>query len=191
MQTIEKVPMFTYSSETQKLYIVLSRPRTIVAALVGLFTHDLYTHSSVALDSSIGTMYSFSRRWRYYPFYGGFVSERFSGGMLKRFKELPGVVICINVSKTQYEIAKQLILEMKENQKRYKYDYLGFFGNVFSFGVNNSTRFTCSKFIAYMLQECGVTKFDRPLNLVRPQCLLSYGDNIIYEGDLKKYLPQA
>lgn len=185
--TLENFTPFTYDSESQNLYIVLSRPRTMVAALVGLFTSDLYTHSSISLDGSIDIMYSFSRKWKYYPFYGGFVCEQFGGGLLKRFKNLPGTVICIKVTPEQYERAKQMILHMKENQKRYKYDYLGFFGNVFSFGVNSNKRFTCSKFVAFLLQECGVKKFDLPLNLVRPQSLLSCEGSIVFEGDLKKY----
>lgn len=173
------------------LYIVLSRPRTMVAALVALYTRDLYTHSSIALDGSIATMYTFSRKWRYYPFYGGFVSERFGGGLLKRFKELQGAVISISVTKDQYERARQLILHMNDNKKRYKYDFLGFFGNVFRVGVNNNTRFTCSKFVAFVLQECGIAEFDQPLNLVRPQSLLDFRSNVVFEGDLKKYFQKT
>ena len=130
MQTILE-PSATYDNGSQSLYIVLSRPRTMVAALVGIFTSDLYTHSSISLDSSITTMYTFSRKWRYYPFYGGFVSERFGGGLLKRFKELQGAVLSVNVTQAQYELAKQLILHMDENQKRYKYYFLCFFGKIF------------------------------------------------------------
>ncbi|NLK38870.1 MAG: hypothetical protein GX303_01300 [Clostridiales bacterium] len=169
------------------LYVVLSRPRSIVAKIIQFYTRDTYTHAAISFCSCLSEMYSFSRKWSYYPFLGRLSCERFDSGFLKRCQYLPGLVIKISLTRDEYEKAKRLVNIMFSQKKLYKYDMRGFFGNIFNISINSKNRFTCSKFVAYILHESGIANFNQSLSLIRPQTLANIKGDVIYKGDLKKY----
>lgn len=169
------------------IYLVLSRPPSIVAKAIRVYTRDTYTHASISFDSSLSEMYTFSRKYSYYPFWGSLNCERFNSGFFKRCQHLPGIVIRVAMTACEYDKAKRLVADMFKKKQHYKYDMKGFFGNIFNFSIDSNTKFTCSKFVAYILRECGAAQFDLALSLVRPQTLTSVSGDIIYQGDLKKY----
>lgn len=169
------------------VYVVLSRPRSIIARIIRIYTRDTYTHAAISFCSTLSEMYSFSRKWSYYPFLGRLSCERFDAGFLKRCHRLPGLVIKITLTPEAYEKAVRLVGLMLSQKERYKYDMRGFLGNIFKIGVDNRYRFTCSKFVAYILRECGIAEFKQALSLIRPQTLATLQGDVIYQGDLKQY----
>ena len=74
----------------EHLYVVLTRTNTIISRLIHLFTQDEYTHAALALDRELTEMYSFARKYTYYPFLGRFKHERLDEGIYKLAKQLPG-----------------------------------------------------------------------------------------------------
>ncbi len=180
-------PSRTQGNGQHYIYIVLSRPRSVVANVIQAYTKDTYTHSAISFDPALLEMYSFTRKWSYYPFLGRLNNERFDVGLLKRCPTLPGLVIKLSITKDKYEKAKSLVERMISEKKLYKYDMKGFFGNLFNYSIENETRFTCSKFVAFILRECEVAEFSGGLNLIRPQMLLSLKGEVVFQGDLKVY----
>lgn len=169
------------------IYIVLTRTNTTISRLIRLFTHDDYTHAAIALDKNMEKMYSFARKRTYNPFVGRFKQENLNEGIYKLCRELPGVIMEIEVPVEKYEEAVKLLDEFITNSNRYKYNYLGLFYALLNKPVQFENRFLCSEFVYYILKESGIADFDMPRNLVRPQSLLNNLEcKIIYQGDLHK-----
>lgn len=171
------------------IYVVLTRTSTIISKLIHNFTRDKYTHAAIALDKDLKYMYSFGRKWTYNPFIGGFKHEDLNEGGYKFSKNLPGVIIKLQVTEEQYNKVKRLLDQFIYNQQYYKYNYLGLINNLRNKEVYYDNRFLCSEFVYYILKESGIIDFKKARNLVRPEDFLKLKGEIIFEGDLRTLKP--
>lgn len=171
--------------EKAHLYIVLTRTNTIVSRLIHVFTQDDYTHAALSLDRDLREMYSFARKRTHNPFVGRFKHERLNEGIYKLAKQLPGIVIEVEVLKENYEEARLLVEQFILNRSRYKYNYRGLIYGLLNKPTKTNDRFLCSQFVYYVLYESGVADFRTPANLVRPQDFLNLEGRIVFQGDLK------
>lgn len=169
------------------LYIVLTRPNTVLSKIIRLIKNDEYTHAAISLDRELNQMYSFGRKYAYNPFIGRFKREEINEGLNKLHKYLPCLILRIEVSKEDYEKVEGSIKHFISNRYRLKYNYLGLLHGLFNKSGCFKDRFLCSEFVYYILKENGIADFGRPGNLVRPQDLLSLKGKIIYKGNLKEY----
>lgn len=167
------------------IYVVLTRTNTIISRLIRFFKKDEYTHASISLDRNLENMYSFGRKYDFNPFIGVFKHENINKGTYKYCKTLPGVVIELEVTKSQYKKAKALLGHFISNGSRYKYNYMGLVNSLFDKGSCYSTRFMCSEFVYYILNESGIADLDISRSLVRPQSLLTLDGRILFKGNLK------
>ena len=172
--------------EKYRLYVVLTRTNTIISRLIHLVTQDEYTHAALALDQELQRMYSFARKYTHNPFIGRFKHEHLDEGIYKLAKQLPGVVLEIEVSQSQYEKACQLIEGFIANQSQYKYNCKGLIYGLLNRPTKRNDRFLCSQFVYYILHESGVVDFQTPANLVKPQDFLRIQGQVVYRGDLKE-----
>lgn len=170
-----------------KLYIVLTRPQTVLSWLIRLIKKDKYTHAAISMDRELKQMYSFGRKVYFNPFVGGFVQERLDQGLYKLHKILPGVVLELEVSKEQYAKANYLLNCFIQKPKSYKYNYLGLIFSLFQKEAYCRSRFLCSEFVYYILKESGIIDLKISGNLVRPQSFMDIKAKIIYQGNLKHY----
>lgn len=167
------------------IYVVLTRTNTIISRLIGFFTKDEFTHASISLDRDLENMYSFGRKYEFYPFIGVFKHENLNKGTYKYCRVLPGAVIEFEVSKQQYKRAKALLRYFIANASQYKYNYMGLINNLLNREACDSSRFVCSEFVYYILKESGIADLKISRNLVRPQSLLRLNGRVIFKGDLK------
>ena len=170
----------------QYLYIVLTRTNTTMSKLIQIFKNDEYTHAAISLDKNLDQMYSFGRKHIFNPFVGRFKKEKLDEGIYKISRTVPGVIIELQVSKQQYEDAKELLEQFISNSNLYKYNYMGLLCCLFNKSVCYDYRFLCSEFVYYILKESGIVDLKKSRNLVRPENLLDIEGKIIYKGDLKK-----
>ena len=170
----------------QYLYIVLTRTNTTMSKLIQIFKNDEYTHAAISLDKNLDQMYSFGRIHIFNPFVGRFKKEKLDEGIYKISRTVPGVIIELQVSKQQYEDAKELLEQFISNSNLYKYNYMGLLCCLFNKSVCYDYRFLCSEFVYYILKESGIVDLKKSRNLVRPENLLDIEGKIIYKGDLKK-----
>lgn len=177
--------------EKTSVYIVLSRPRTVVSDLIYLVTKDTYTHAAISFDKELRTMYSFGRKYPYNPFYGRFKKEELDEGLYKRLDHLPGAVIELTVTQAQYDKAWELLSEFLTHPEKYKYNYLGLMDHLQERAVCRENRFVCSEFVYYILHNSGILDLGVSPNLVRPQTFLQVPGNLIYEGNLKYAYPSV
>lgn len=172
--------------EKAHLYIVLTRTNTIVSRLIHLFTQDDYTHAALALDRELMEMYSFARKRTHNPFIGRFKHERLNEGIYKLAKQLPGVILEIEVPQESYLEARELIEKFITHRSRYKYNYRGLIYGLIKKPTKTNERFLCSQFVYYVLYESGVVDFQTAANLVRPQDFMGMGGRVVFQGDLKE-----
>jgi hypothetical protein len=175
-------------TQEKAVFIVLSQSGTWMAKLLRRITHTEYNHSSLAFEEDLSNMYSFGRRYKYYPFWGGFIRETPTTGVFSRFPDTRVVVLKILISETKYEELKQRITEMYQQKERYHYNYIGCFLNWFHKGFTRKKHLYCSEFIKEIFVRCGV--FDESIfpKVVRPYDFKEiFSDNEIYCGKLKDY----
>ena len=170
----------------QYLYVVLTRTNTVMSRLIQIFKNDEYTHAAMSLDKNLEQMYSFGRKHTYNPFVGRFKKEEVDKGIYKISRTVPSLIIELQVSKEQYEKAKELLEQFIINSNLYKYNYMGLMYNLLNKSVSSDYRFLCSEFVYHILKESGVVDFKKSRNLVRPEDLLDVEGRIIYMGDLKE-----
>lgn len=173
------------------LYIVLTRTNTVISRLIHLFTQDEYTHAALSLDRELDEMYSFARKWAYNPFIGRFKRECLDEGLYKVVRQLPGVIIEIDVSQSDYNEVRSIVKDFIDNQGKYKYHFLGLFYGLFKIPVKTKDKFVCSQFVYHVLHESGITDFNRSANLVRPSDFLDLDGKIVFKGDLKELVQDA
>lgn len=178
-------------AEQKYLYVVLTATESVVARTVGRLTKDRYTHSALALDPSLSAMYSFSRAYSRFPFYGRFRKENPNEGFLARCHSVPTKVIALPVTDEQYCRAEKRLSYFSEHTKQYGYNYIGMFLNLLGKSYAPKRRYTCSQFVSETLFECGVAQFDCPFSLVRPVMLEELNGKVIYEGNLHEYSATA
>ncbi len=176
--------------EKYSLYVVLTRTNTVISKVVQLVKKDEYTHAAISLDEELNYMYSFGRKYSYYPFIGRFKQEDINKGLYKIHRNLPIIIMEVEVSKQQYENAKQLLDHFISNSNQYKYNYWGLLHSLMNKSAFYDNRFLCSEFVYYILKESGIIDLKIPRNLVRPQSLLNLEGRIIYQGSIKNLQDQ-
>jgi hypothetical protein len=171
--------------EKHCLYIVLTRTNTAISRVIHFIKNDEYTHAAISLDKELNNMYGFGRKYTYNPFWGVFRKEELNKGVYKYHKNLPGAIIEVEVTKDQYEDAKNLLNEFINNSDNYKYNYMGLIDGILNKEVYYENRFLCSEFVYHILKESGIVDLKISRNLVRPQNFLNIDGDIIYRGNLK------
>lgn len=172
--------------EKKYLYVVLTRTDTVLSKLIHFVTNDEYTHAAISLDKNLCQMYSFGRKYTYNPFMGRFRHEDLNEGIYKLCEKLPGIILELEISRDQYEKAKDLLENFISNSDYYKYNYKGLIYSMIKMPMRENDTFLCSEFVYHLLKECDIADLNMPRNLVRPQSLLNIESRVIYKGDLKK-----
>ena len=175
-------------TQDRAVYIVLSQSGTWISKLLRRITHTEYNHSSLSFDEDLSSMYSFGRRYKYYPFWGGLIRETPTTGVFGRFPNTKAVVLKVRVSEMKYDVLKQCVTEMYKHKERYHYNYIGCFLNWFHKGFKRKKHLYCSEFIKELFVRYDV--FDESLfpRVVRPYDFREiFADGEIYCGKLKEY----
>ena len=170
----------------KQIYIVLTSTGAIPSKIIKTFTHDEYSHSSLAFDKQLNQMYGFGRLNPYFIFPGGFVNEHIDKGTFKRFKDTKARIIEFNINDDQYDNLKNNVIKMEEERGKYKYSILGVIACYFNKKYKREYYYYCSEFIYDMFLKAGID-FNLP-EILKPE---HFKENVngktIYEGLLREY----
>ena len=179
-------------TKEKAVFIVLSQSGTWISKLLRRITHTEYNHSSLAFNEDLSSMYSFGRRYKYYPFWGGFIRETPTTGVFGRFPDTQIVVLKVNIPEVKYTELEQCIAEMYEQKESYHYNYIGCFLNWFHKGFKRKKHLYCSEFIKELFVRYGVFEEEFFPKVVRPYDFREmFVDGEIYCGKLKDYNKRA
>ena len=172
----------------KSLFIVLSQSGTWISKLLKRITKTDYNHSSISFEENLTEMYSFGRRFKYYPFIGGFVKETPTTGVFGRFADTKVLVLKIDVSESQYGALKQRVAEMYEHKWRYHYNYIGCFLNWFHKNLERKHYLYCSEFIKELFVRYEVLDKSAFPRVIRPCDFIKiFSDCETYRGNFIDY----
>lgn len=171
----------------KKIYIALMHTGTLLSNIIKCYTKDEFSHVSIALDSELKEMYSFGRLHAYNPFWGSFVHEELNKGTYKRFKNTKTEVYSLIITDEQYEKIKKVINYFKENQPKYRFNFIGLACVGINKKIRRKNRFYCAEFVRHIMKTSGILVNDLP-ELIRPEDFKKLqGIKLEYKGLLRKY----
>ena len=152
------------------VYIVLVHSGTLVSNMIKNVTHAMFSHVSIAFDSSLEKMYSFARKDPRNPFLGGFRYESINKGFYEG-KSIPYALYVVPCTKKQVDKMKKRLEYFIKNENKFSFDFVGLFKNYLGIEDNPENKFFCSRFVADIL-NAGSTKkkpfIDKP-SLMDPE----------------------
>lgn len=173
------------------IYVVFEKTTLGMGKFIRAATGFPYNHAAISLSPEIETMFSFSRRYKSAPFYGGFTAEsplRFKGKT-----ETAKIMICrIPIPEEKFAAAKNRLESLSEHSEEYIYNMIS--AALFPFGksVKIKKSFTCAEFVLDFLKKyTEISEIEeRNFCSIRELCeiLLPYK---IYEGSAEKFLSGA
>lgn len=175
--------------EEYNLYLVLSYSGSFPAWLIRLFTHKIYSHSSISLDRELSEIYSFGRKKINNPLVGGFVIEKIGEGIYQKFPKAYGTVLEIPVTEEQYNKVSETITGFLSEKEQYKYAFFGAVLAGMGKKYHRSHRYYCSEFVRTVLETSGMD-----VSMLPPACkpmdfYLLPGYRTIYTGRINSYCP--
>ncbi|MDQ0156172.1 hypothetical protein [Robertmurraya andreesenii] len=172
----------------KSIYILLTDTGTWFSKMIKFYTRFPYNHISIALDEGLDNLYSFGRRVYRNPFSGGFVKERMDQGVFFHQKETKCVLYKMTVNEEQYNQILRVIYQFESFAANYKYNLLGIFAIAVNLRLKRDNAYTCSQFVATVLNMSGFELLSKCPELMRPDDFLEIPSlELIYEGKLHEY----
>jgi len=169
------------------IYITLTMTGTYISKLLNIFYKKEYVHTSIAFDEELENMYSFGRRNMLIPIIGGLVKEDISKGIFTKH-EIKCEILRITVTEEQYVCIEELINNYMKDYYKYKYNLIGLIFIYLNIKYERRTHFTCSQFLAMVLEKSDIYKFEESWSLIKPMDFEKLRNiEIIYKGTLKNY----
>lgn len=170
----------------QKLYIALVDTPGIFAWIIRRVIKINYIHVVLSLDENFQEAYSVGRRNPFIPFFAGFEKEN----LHKIYKAFPTAryrIYSIACTEHQKEEISFRLKKCYQNRFLYHYCIIGLFFLLMGKPFYQYNHYTCSSFIARLLEDNHVLSFSKHFSLVTPKDFYEYGyRNIIYEGTLQE-----
>ena len=171
----------------RSVYVVVTRTGTGVARAIRVLSRMPYSHVSLSADASLHELYSFCRNYTRIPLPATFNTEQIGVGTLGKFSFIPCEIYEIPLTEEQYTRFEHMIEYFQEYRKSYSYSIIGLIRVRLQIESELQNKFVCSQFVAYVLEECGVT-LDKPPCLYSPDDLRYLPDaKLIYRGELNQY----
>lgn len=164
------------------VYVVFSSTPCKMGKMIRKVTGDRYNHVALSLDPELKNLYSFARRYRNAPFYGGFIRESSLRYLYE--KEYALIKVCsIPVNDDQIKKIGSFLFNMNLNCDKYLYNMISAFFTPFGIKKAVKNAYTCVEFAVELLSDCGLTEgIDKSgyYSLTDLQNLLS--EYVTYEG---------
>jgi len=165
------------------IYVFLTRTGTRVADIIGAITGDRFAHASVSLDRELTELYSFCRRKVHNPLCSGFEKENIHRGVFALFGDCHSSLFRLPVSDSTYEKVRTTLMDMYARKEIFRYNFVGLFSCAIGIPTNTRHHFTCSQFVAWILEHSGAVKLPKNRGLMKPDDLASLPEaELIYEG---------
>lgn len=179
------------SRKMKPVFIVNSWTNTPAGKLIRTYTRSTYTHSAIAFDTSLETLYTFNADNKVNKL-GGVSIESLSS-YINYYDKCRINVECIFVKESDFLIIQDVLDHMVKIQDKTTYDFLNIlnilFGRVKEMG-DNATSMVCSQFVSYILHKADIKLVDKADNLITPKDLVTIQNPkvyLLYDGLGKEY----
>lgn len=173
------------------IYIALVDTPGIFAYLIRKFLRQKYIHVVLSMDRHMEEAYSFGRRNPFIPFFAGFEREE-KERIARAFPTAEYMVCELECSPEQKEGVWRQLREDYRRRLHYHYAVFGLPFILYSIPFYQKNHYTCSSYIARILQENGIMVSKKHFSLVTPKDFYIYPDKKkIYEGKLTEFIRLA
>lgn len=165
-----------------EIYIGFVDTPGIFASIIRLVLKQKYIHVVMGMDPELAEAYSVGRRNPAIPFLAGFVRE----DRQKILKKYPGAeyLVCrVACTDGQKEALRAVLHEAFSQRFRYHYAVLELPLILFGIPFHSRFHYTCSSYLAKIMQEAGIVRWKKHVSLVTPKDF--YEDlekEVIFEG---------
>ena len=171
-----------------RIYIALVDTPGIFAYLIRRFLKQKYIHVVIGLDAELQEAYSFGRRNPRIPFFAGFERED-KEKILRAFPTAVYQVCELECSAAQKAGIRERL--RRDYARRFHYHYavpgLPFIALGRPFYLKD--QYTCSSYIARLLEEYKIRIADKHFSLVTPKDFYQYPyKRVVYEGSLAEFV---
>lgn len=171
----------------ENLYLALVDTPGIFAAFIRLFIGLNYVHVVLSMDRELSEAYSMGRRNPAVPLIAGFEKEN-THEIERAFPDAKYRIVSMECSREQKENIERQLKEYYRRRFQYHYCILGLPFLVLGIPFYQKNHYTCSSFIANILDENGMSLFDKHFSLVTPRDFYELQNTkVIYEGTLREF----
>lgn len=171
----------------RSIYIILTCSTSIPSRVIGLFTHEPFTHVSIAFESDLNVMYSFARLYSAMPLPAGLTEEHLDCGFYKRQGDIPCAILRLDVPDRVFFRIKDRVYRMLQRRRDYRYSMLGLIMCKLNIPLELPNRFFCSQFVGSLLNDSGALTLPKPASLMHPSDFRSVnGLTLLYDGGLSE-----
>ena len=169
-----------------EIYIAFVDTPGFFAGLIRRVIHQKYIHVALSLDPYLRETYSIGRRHPSIPLIAGFEKED-KKKILRAFPGADYMVCSITCTSRQKEYIELELKKAMKSRFRYHYAVIGLPFILLGRPFYQKNHFTCSSYIAKLLEEAGVCRWERHFSLITPKDFYEYKEKQkIFEGSLKE-----
>lgn len=170
------------------IYLALVDTPGMLAYCIRRFLRQKYIHVVLSMDERLEEAYSFGRRNPQIPFWAGFEREH-REEILHAFPTADYMVCELTCSEEQKRMLRQKLRADYGRRFHYHYAVLGLFFVALGIPFYQKNHYTCSSYLAKLLDSCGITISEKHFSLVTPKDFRLYPDKrIVFEGSLAQFI---
>lgn len=167
-----------------KIYIAFADTPGFFAGIIRRVIRQKYIHVALSLDPFLEETYSIGRRHPAVPLIAGFEKED-KYKILRTFPGADYMVCSMECSAEQKKYIERELNEAMKKRFRYHYTVIGLPFILLNKPFYQKNHYTCSSYIARLLEEAGVCRWGKHFSLVTPRDFYEYdGKEKIFEGSL-------
>ncbi|MDE6365556.1 MAG: hypothetical protein K2O40_12105 [Lachnospiraceae bacterium] len=168
------------------IYIAFVDTPGFFAALIRRFLKQRYIHVVLGFDAELREAYSVGRRNPAVPVFAGFEKED-KGRILHTFPTAFYRICELDCTDVQKKELWERVQEDYRDRFRIHYAVLGLPFTMMNIPFYINNQYTCSSYIARVLQENGVVNFEKHFSVVTPKDFYVYKNmRVVYEGELSQ-----
>ena len=171
----------------EKIYLALVDTPGLFASVIRKVTESDYIHVVLAMDSGLQEAYSVGRRNPFVPLIAGFERENIYQ-IEQAFPTARYRIVSLECTGEQKEQIRRQLEKCYQERMKYHYCILGLPFILCNKPFYQKNHYTCSSFLAKILEENGIRLFEKHFSLVTPRDFYELPQTeLIYEGMLREF----
>lgn len=168
----------------EKLYLALVDTPGLFAYIIRKVIGIDYIHVVLSMDEELNEAYSVGRRNPAVPLLAGFEKED-AAKIEKAFPTAKYKIVSMECTREQKENISRQLKECYEKRFQYHYCIIGLPMLLFNIPFYQKNHYTCSSFVASVLEENGIGLFGKHFSLVTPRDFYELENtDVVFEGTL-------
>ncbi len=169
-----------------EIYIALVDTPGLFAEIIRRVIRQRYIHVAIGLDPQMDEAYSIGRRHPAVPLIAGFEKEE-KEKILRAFPSASYMICSMECTEEQKRFVEDRLRAAMEERFRYHYAVAGLPFILWQIPFYQKNHFTCSSYIAKLLEEAGICRWEKHFSLVTPRDFMEYEKKTkIFEGSLRE-----